>query len=334
MSAKWLEARWDVLIPQVVRCGIAQEEEIRRLCEEEIAAWKSRSRCSTVSSLRTPLTQTRNRVRQLDVTAENSWVNPKTRKREHLALKYLTLSADEWMQLRMPSEQSMQRREAQPLWLSAPDVIVERGTQLLEGRHWADVVLGIVVNTGRSLSEILKGGRFHARTTYSLVFERRNWRLDRPQVTLEIPSFARAEQVIAAQARVRRLVPSADVNAREISVRYGPVLREAAYRHFLGVVPLRQGASDLYQALLHGVYPRLAVYYYCPDFVDDLVYMATIQGQTRVLEAISEEERRLLRRVSHSSDYRMVDERKGIWLGKPGVELLAACAWMRQSGNA
>jgi hypothetical protein len=151
---------------------------------------------------------------------------------------------------------------------------------------------------------------------------------------LEVPTFARAEQVIAAQARVRRLVPSAEVTAREMSMRYGPVLREAAYRHFLGIVPVRQGASDLYQALLHGVYPRLAVYYYCPDFVDELVYMATIQGQTRVLEATSEEERRLLRRVSRWSEYRLIDERKGMWLGKPGVELLAACAWMRRSGNA
>lgn len=43
------------------------------------------------------------RIREsIPVTAENGWVNPKSGLLEHLALKYLNFSTEEWMQMNMP----------------------------------------------------------------------------------------------------------------------------------------------------------------------------------------------------------------------------------------
>lgn len=56
---------------------------------------------------------------------------------------------------------------------------------------------------------------------------------------------------------------------REMRKRCGLEVREAAYRHLLGLVPLREGEDDLYQKVKAGVYPCLAVSYSCPEEVDE-----------------------------------------------------------------
>lgn len=322
MSAKWLEERWECLLPKLARYGKEEEEEIRKLCEEEVAEWRRRGGERRGKSLQAPLTQTRQRVRQLEVTVENGWINPRTREREHLALKYLTVSSEEWREMRGPREERMRRREEQPLWLGEPEEIVERGRQLLQGQQWAEVVLGIVLNTGRSISEVLKGRGFEPKGAYTLVFERGVRRRDCPPVSMEVPTFARAEQVMSALRGVRGWVEGLEggEGGREMRKWCGLEVREAAYRHLLGLVPLREGEYDLYQKVKAGVYPCLAVYYYCPEEVDELSYMATIQGHQGVLEAGTEEERERLRRAGMYDEYRVKDGRKGIRLGEAGVE--------------
>ena len=322
MGAKWLEQRWAVLLPELERRGKDQEEEIRALCEAEIAAWRVRPSFTTPSSLRTPMTDTRNQLRQLAVTPENSWVNPKTGDQEHLALKYMNFSEAEWVQLGLPSEQRLQQREAQQLWLRDPDALVKKGAQLLQGKTWPEVALGIVMNTGRSLAEVLYTGRFMVKTLYTLELERPSTRVDRVRPIVELPTFSPAPEVLEALLRVRRFGGEMSLNRQEVSRQDGLLVREEAYRHFLGLVPLRIGDQNLYQQLFLGVYPCLAVYYYCPASVEELTYMATIQGHERVLTAATSEERRQLERAGHYHDYRVVDARKGIRLGFPGVEVL------------
>src|SRR6266568_1421021 len=67
-------------------------------------------------------------------------------------------------------EEDLQARLAHPLALSDPQALVEKGGQLLQMRTWPEVVLGIGLNTGRSLAEILKTGIFRAKTAYSVLF--------------------------------------------------------------------------------------------------------------------------------------------------------------------
>lgn len=77
MAIKWLEERWAVLLPALEPLGREQEEQIRALCEAEIAWWRQRPGLSA-RSLGTPMTLTRNRIREvLLVGEENSWINPR-----------------------------------------------------------------------------------------------------------------------------------------------------------------------------------------------------------------------------------------------------------------
>jgi telomere resolvase len=332
VASSWLQARWQWLIPQLERYSVLQEQEIRRVCEEEIAAWRRRPEgTGTLGSLRSPMTQTRQRVRQLTLTVHNSWMNPKTRVREHRALKYLTFSADEWKELALTGKQKRQWQAKEPLWLQEPDAVVEKCRQLVQAERWPDLLLGMMMNTGRSLSEIVKVGGFSAKTAYSLVFEGRVQRYDRLPVTFEIPTFACAQDVLAALSRIRRLFAGKAMRTRDISVRYAAAVREAAYRHVLRFVPLPEGEYDLPQMLRLGVYPSLAVYYYCPEAVDTLTYMATVRGDKRLLNASSEEERQFFTCVGQYQHYHVANGRKGMRLGAEGVEVLSACRWMRRS---
>jgi hypothetical protein len=125
MASKWLEERWEVLLPTLAPLGCAQEEQIKRICEAELDAWRQRPSLKQVNSLRKPLTETRNRIREMfPVTEDNGWMNPKSGEREHLALKYLNFSTEEWMQMNLPSSEELHQRQAHPLPLTNPSARV------------------------------------------------------------------------------------------------------------------------------------------------------------------------------------------------------------------
>jgi hypothetical protein len=107
------------------------------------------------------------------------------------------------------------------------------------------------------------------------------------------------------------------------------MVRQAAYHCFGDLVPLRpDGTQDLYRSLTRGVYLGLSTAYYCPAQVDELLYMATVKGYRRVLEAPSEEERLTLAIAASFLEYVLLDaqgtcdRRKGIRLGESGIEVL------------
>jgi hypothetical protein len=73
----------------------------------------------------------------------------------------------------------------------------------------------------------------------------------------------------------------------------------------------------------------LATLYYCPEWVDEVVYRATIQNQRKILEARTAEQRMRLALASGYREYEVldasgeVDHRRGMRLQEPGVEVLA-----------
>ena len=121
----WLADRLDALLPQLAGLGREQEQEILRLCEAEIAAWRARPTMKSLRSLTTPMMDTRNAIRErLAVTTENSWLNERTREREHLALRYLNFSQAEWAAMRALTEEGRQERlEGQQL-LNEPEAVM------------------------------------------------------------------------------------------------------------------------------------------------------------------------------------------------------------------
>lgn len=249
MAMKWLEERWETLIPAVDLLGKEQEEQMRLLCEAEKDWWRHRPGMNVVNSLRKPMTETRNHIREvLLLRDDNWWINPKSQAKEHLALKYLNFSTEEWTQMALPAKETLQARLMQPLVLADLNALLARGEQLLQMETWPELVVGIGLNTGRSLAEILKTGVFRAKTAYSVLFAGPMTIYEQMSAFFEVPTCARADMVLEALARVRQMfgMQFAFVSRREVGRQCGPLVRQVAYQYFGDLVPLRPGEQDVY----------------------------------------------------------------------------------------
>jgi hypothetical protein len=327
MAKAWLRERWKTLIPALESLSSAQETEIARLCAEEIDAWKARPSMQSLSSLKEPMTDTRNRIREIPVTEQNSYLNPRTGEREHLALKYLNYNEREWAEMNRQSEQRYHERLEQQQLLEHPERIVAKAGELLGSRSWVEVVVGLAVVTGRRLSEILKTGELHPKTRYTVMFAGHLKRKDVVLKPYEIPVLIEASVVLAAWQRLRSLVDCSQMETEAIGKTYGVEIGAAAERHFAGLVPRRHGREKLFAHVFRAVYPRLAVYYFCPPDVSDLAYVSTILGHYWTATADEAQQRNYISSL-HYFDYKVgdgtgnIDGRQGIRLGEPGVEVL------------
>jgi hypothetical protein len=326
---QWLAERLQVLLPRLAALGKDQEEEIERLCEEEIASWRSRPTMKSLRSLNTPMIDARNAIKeQLAVTPENSWLNPRTGEREHLARKYLNFSEAEWAAMHALTEQGRELRlEGQQL-LDDPDAIVARGAELLKNQRWEDVAVGLAVTTGRRLTEILKTAHFYPMSAYTVLFEGQLKQKAELLAPYEIPTLVEADLVIEAAGRLRTLLSCRDLENTEVERRYGPTVRATTHRHFQHLIRIRANDVSVYTHTCRAVYGRIATYYFAPPTVNALVYLATIQGHYWLLRADSEEQRRNYLSTLHYDDYKIgdghgnIDGRQGIRLGEPGVKVL------------
>jgi hypothetical protein len=247
-----------------------------------------------------------------------------------LALKYLNFSTEEWMQMNMPPEEELHTRLAHPLPLTDPLALLSKAEQVLQMNTWPEMVVGIGLVTGRGLVEVLHTGHFTAKSAYSVFFAGPMTIYEQMCEPFEVPTLVSAERVLAALHRLRGFFGThfVGVERRDISRQCADQVREAAYRHLLGLVPLRAGERNVYKQLSHGVYPRLATLYYCPGWVDEIVYMATIQNHRKIMEATSEEDQLTLALAAGYRDYVVVeatgtvDRRRGIRLLEPDVQVL------------
>ncbi len=327
---QWLAERLQVLLPRLAALGKEQEGEIERLCEEEIASWRSRPTMKSLRSLNTPMIDAHNAIKeQLAVTEDNSWINPRTGERHHLALKYLNCSEAEWAAMHALTEEGRQRRlEGQQL-LTDPHRIVARGAELLRSGRWEDIVVGLAVTTGRRLTEILKTAVFHPLSPYTVQFEGQLKQKAELLAPYEIPTLCEADLVIEAASRLRALLDCSTLDNTEVERRYGPTVRTTTGHHFQSLIPVRANDVNLYTHACRAVYSRLALYYFAPPVINALVYLATIQGHYWLLRADSEEQRRNYLSTLHYDDYKIgdghgnIDGRQGIRLGEPGVKVLS-----------
>jgi len=327
---QWLAERLQVLLPRLAALGREQEAEIQRLCEEEIAYWRSRPTMKSLRSLNTPMIATRNAMKeQLPVTPENSWINPRTGEREHVALCHMNFSEQEWAAMHALTEEGRQQRlEGQQL-LDEPDAIVARGAVLLRSQRWEDIAVGLAVTTGRRLTEILKTAVFHPLSRYTVQFEGQLKQKAELLAPYEIPTLVEADLAIEAAGRLRTLLPCRDLENTEVERRYGPTVRATTHQHFQQLIRIRANDVSVYTHACRAVYGRIATYYFAPPTINALVYLATIQGHYWLLRAEKEEQRRNYLSTLHYDDYKIgdghgnIDGRQGIRLGEPGVKVLS-----------
>lgn len=102
------------------------------------------------------MTETRNQIRALSLTERNFWLNSRTGKREHMVLKYLNFTEEQWAALNAPAEKKWQERLEEQQLIRDPDAVVAQAVKLLQSQRWDElVVVGLAVTTGRRLAEIL-----------------------------------------------------------------------------------------------------------------------------------------------------------------------------------
>ncbi|WP_371864905.1 protelomerase family protein [Dictyobacter aurantiacus] len=231
----------------------------------------------------------------------------------------------------MPREEKVETRRERPLPLARPWDVLKKVEQLLQSQAWPELVVGIGLSTGRGIVEILHTGHFTRKSAYSLLFAAPMTVYEVLCVPFEVPTLVRVEVVLAAVDRVRQYFGKhfQGLRRREISQQCRPQIQEAAYKQAWSLVPLRPEERNAYKRLAHEVYPQLAAWLYCPTNVDPLVYMATIEYHRKILEATSEEERLTLALAAGYREYVVMDtngvedQRHGIRLGEPGVEVLS-----------
>lgn len=167
--------------------------------------------------------------------------------------------------------------------LANAEELVSRGEHLVQRETWPEAVVGIGLNTGRSVAEIVKTGVFRPKTAYSILFACPVTVHEQMGAFFEVPTLVRAQLVLDAIRRVREMfgMQFAFAERREVGRQCAPQVVRATYEHFGDVVPLRPGTKDLYKALFKGVYPCLAVHAYCPTWVEELAYIVTITNHRR-----------------------------------------------------
>ncbi len=320
------------LLDQLRPLGVSEEGEIARVCQEEIAAWRARPTMIIESSLQEPLRHARNAIREhLPLRGDNRWKNPKTKKDEHIALKYLNFSLEEWQRINTDSEERFARRLRQQLRIENPDGIVRLSEELLRREEWYHLALGVTINTGRRITEVLKTGIFAPKTAYTLWFKGQLKTKEYDLEAYEIPTLVPADLVLAAIARLRQLQDCSQMSNDEVSQRFGPVMRKQADQYLSPLVPKRDPEQNLYTHVSRSIYGRLCVLYHCPPNVFDIQYMAHILGHYWYFREQDAQKRSNLDSTLHYMDYVIgdgqgnLDGRRGIWLGsKPGVEVLDA----------
>ncbi|GCF11390.1 protelomerase family protein [Dictyobacter arantiisoli] len=332
----WVRDRWNLELEPVLRTAtLAQEAEVHAMWERELEWWKT-TRGLQGDSLRKPITQVRNLIRELPLTEENSWLNGRTHEREHIGLKVCNLSEGEWVQMNDRNRATTQERLNQSQLVRDPEAIVNRALALVLSDEWSELVVGIAICTGRRLAEILKMGTFAVKEPYTVWFEGQVKGRTRMPDRYELPTLVRGYLVVEAMAKLRRLVDCTALEVEQVSQKYGKAVNETVERVYGSLIPER----DHHHLSVHNLrsyYASLAVLWYAPDTVSEVNYKAYIHGHRFVLSPDvapgtpeDEVEQVRLNYGSHANydDYKIADRdgkldgRHGIRLGQPGVTVL------------
>lgn len=317
-STQWLKTLLRELLPQIINVpdtpsGHRKAQKWDALVKERMA---SRG-LNTPAQQKNPITDVRRVLKAID--------------EGHPALDDVGFSPDEWTEINMPSEQAVAHRSAKPI--ADPNEIARRASVLLDSDLWSEIAAGLAVATGRRAAEVMQTANFEQASQWSVWFIGALKRHGEPEeLRFEIPTLVKANSVITATRRLREMLDTDGMSNREINRAYSHAIAQACDRTFTDIVPPREGKDNLYTHLFRAVYSTIATFWYCPSNVPELEFRAAIQGHYKILEEGETEPRRSLAASRHYFDYEIADQviaahkgqRKGIMLGRPGVEVISA----------
>jgi Telomere resolvase len=322
----WQRERMTALVEAIGSLTVTDVAEIERACEAEKAYIRSRDTIKGTfpnsSSFKRPMIDARAFIKTLPTNDANVWVNPKNGEKEHIILKFLNWSVEEWAAMNGQSVKRMHERKETQLILADPYQIVAKAEQLLASENWQEVVIGLAVVSGRRLSEIGRAGDLQPYSTYTAIFSGQlKTKVLKPY---EVPLLLPSGMVIAAWSRLRSLVDLSHIE--DISKAYGTELSAAARVHFAELVPVWEGYKGLFVKAFREVYACVAINWFCPVDVQPDTYASTILGHW--WEGPDGEQLRDYAATLHYTDYAVsdgqgnIDGRRGVRLSEPGVKVL------------
>src|SRR5579859_270102 len=341
----YIQDRWhEELEPSLVQATLGQEQELEALWERTLR-WLKEERSLQGDSLRKPITQIRGLIKQLPLSADNAWTDPRSHKQEHVALHIFNLPEAEWERMNARAGLTLQERLENQQFLEYPDQIVNKGLILVQSSDWAELLVALALGTGRRFWELVKTGTFVEKTPYSVDFAGQVKGHGREEEAFEIPTLYRAFLVVEGVQRLRRLIDWSELED-EYSPKYqkyNRVANEMVVHQFTDLISIRPTREQLSLHVLRTVFARIATYWYAPPEVADITFMAQIQGhryilQPQVEKGETEEDIKnkqlnyaananyfdyKIGRKEASGGYQVVGD-QGIKLGRPGVVRLAA----------
>jgi uncharacterized protein (DUF1778 family) len=281
--------RWhQELEPVLTTATEAQTPELTALWERTLH-WLKEERGLKGDSLRKPITQIRNLIRGLPLTAENRWTDDRSKKSEHIGLHIFNIAEDEWVRMNARSSLTLQERLEHQQFLdqaTVVDAIVHRGLLLVQSQDWAEVVVGLAIGSGRRFWELVKTGTFREVAPYVVEFRGQVKGRSREDEPFEIPTLYRAFLLVDAIGRLRHLMDW-DELIDEYSPKYqkyNKVVNELVVQQFSDLIPVRPTREQLSLHVLRTIFARIATYWYGPPEVADITYMAQIQGHRHILD--------------------------------------------------
>ena len=256
---------------------------------------------------------------------------------QHPAIPLIALSTEEYRRLNDQQKALIADRETKFIDSDMAETLVEAAEALLDSDEWADVGAGLAVLIGRRISEILLS-RFSLKTPWSLHFTGMAKKADDQGMTIEIPTLAPADTVLAAIERLQSALAIADLRRnstssrqvkQKVNQRFSLAISQKCDAYFSNFVPARTDKENLYTHLFRAVYATIAAHWFCPPNVPEHQFKAEIQGHF----TLSQDGQKLPNYSARSNydDYAIGDGqgnrdgRLGIKLGQvPGLTIIDA----------
>jgi Telomere resolvase len=336
MIPLWLKERWPGLLEDMDEYdteagGEEAETQIQAICEAELSVWRAYCQREGAPLLAEVMIEARTWLRFNSPCPGNDWWDEEVGTWQHIGLKYLNCTEEEWEQLRIHTL-------AQRLPLHHPEELIARAcetltTGLMKDHAWPAMVGALALLTGRTLVQILKHGDYARKTAFSLRFQDTvNYNSFFPG-PFEVSTLAPVDLVLQAWNHVRAVRDWSLKDERELFLDYAQAVYEDTDAAFGELVPLREEEQDLFEVLRRSVYPCLATYYYCPPSVEEAIYRATVMCRPLALLPLSPGERFAEAAVMKQAfEYVVadaeghIDERKSLWLDREGVKIVEALA--------
>jgi len=261
----------------------------------------------------------------------------KTLDPDHPAIALISPSADEYRELNEAQRGKLADRETRYFTSNQAQTLVDRATALLNSAEWSDVGAGLAVLIGRRISEILLS-RFSPKSAWSLTFSEMAKKQGMEELTIEIPTLASADAVLAAIERLQKGLRIEDLKINSLSSkmakqtvnqRYSEPVAAKCVEHFTDLIPARSDRENLYTHIFRACYATIAAHWYCPPNIPEHNFKAEIQGHF----TLTKEGRKLPNYSARANydDYTIGTEdgnrdgRLGIKLGTlPGLEIIEA----------